>query len=121
MAWFNPPLCKPGNKRCPSCGQTQWDHVLNNWFYSKWHCSRCQSVLRLDVRRKLMGSLACAAGYSAILFPILLMRPLAPAWTLFPAIIAFVGMAVLTVWWFESVNLKSTSGQPQSHSSSGAS
>jgi len=109
MASFNPPLSKPGSKRCPCCGQTQWGHLWNAWFLSEWHCSKCQSVLGLDVRRNLMGGLARVAVYLAILLPIILLRPV-PTWTFFVAIVTFAAMTAITVWWFDSVRLKSTTG-----------
>jgi hypothetical protein len=107
MAWFNPPLNKRGNKRCPDCGKTQWGHLLNGWFMSEWHCSECQAVLGVDGWRYLLSGLARVAVYSAILLSIILLRPV-PTWTFLAAFVAFVAMTALIAWWFDSVKLKST-------------
>jgi hypothetical protein len=56
---FDPPLYKPGNKRCPNCGQHQgWNRAWGPWpldfsSYRGWKCTRCQTILRHDAARYL--------------------------------------------------------------------
>jgi hypothetical protein len=108
MALFNPPLIKPGNKKCPNCGQSQWEHLWwTGWLLSKWHCSKCQSVLETDGWRWFLSSMARVVAYLAILLPIISLRPV-PSWTILPAVATLAAVTVLAVWWFDSVRLKST-------------
>lgn len=49
MAWFDPPLYKPGNRKCPKCGQPQGWGLFQSRLAQV--CPRCQSALTLDFRR----------------------------------------------------------------------
>lgn len=113
MALFEPPLYKPGNKRCPNCGKVQWRHLSPGLLSSEWHCPKCQSVLGVDGWRLLLSSLARAVVYFAFFMAVILPRPIEIR-RLAVAIIAFVGMWALVIWWLDSLKLKSTTGQAQS-------
>jgi hypothetical protein len=117
MAWFDPPLYKPGNHKCPNCGQPQgW----NCYFQSRrwgplgsWHCSKCQSALVLDVWRYLLGFLGpVIAALTFLVFA--LTMPVWPSWLVFVVVLALVVFGGFNYWWSMSVRLKRTPKQPQS-------
>jgi hypothetical protein len=114
MAWFDPPLYKPGNKRCPNCG-----HPLgwNRWwgssivrFWAGWRCTKCQSVLTFDVGRRIAWALlwiAVAIGWwmtKPFSWPVILNG----GFTFVIALLALFAATGLVWWWFESFKLKST-------------
>ena len=58
MAWFDPPLYKPGNLTCPNCGKHQgWYRAFGPWVWEgfdyRWECAGCQTVLNYDLSRRL--------------------------------------------------------------------
>lgn len=58
MAWFDPPLYKPGNLRCPECGKHQgWYRAFGPWvwegYHHDWKCAGCQTSLKYDLGRRL--------------------------------------------------------------------
>lgn len=61
MAWFDPPLYKPRNKKCPNCGKGQWWHLFTGPFWSNWQCTNCQSILGFDHGRQQLAYLIWAA------------------------------------------------------------
>ena len=117
MAWFDPPLYKPGNHKCPNCGHPQgW----NCYFQSRrwgplgsWRCSKCQSALRLDGWRYLLGFLGPVIAVLTFLVFALTM-PVWPSWLVFVVVLALVVFGGFNYWWSLSVRLKGTPEQPQS-------
>jgi hypothetical protein len=107
MAWFNPPLYKPGNKKCPNCGQrVSWtlfwfgDLKWGNAVWTKWPCRRCQSVLGWDLGRRAIivvpiGALVAVtiAGATGTW----------PGWAKILLIAGWLVLALVWWWWFDSV------------------
>jgi hypothetical protein len=112
MAWFDPPLYKPGNHKCRKCGQSQ-GRMLSIFMVgrTKWRCPQCQSQLELDVGRALLAWPALAIPIMAIGLVLGFTGHILPGWLVYPASLV---MAVVDLWWFFSVKLKEAPGQPQS-------
>jgi len=113
MAWFNPPLHKPGHKKCPSCGHPQgWNCFWHSGLRAEWRCSKCQSALTEDYRRLavIWGlGIAVLFGWSAILA---FMDPSLPA--VLVEAFSLLAITYLALWWLVSCKLKATTGQAQS-------
>lgn len=113
MAWFNPPLHKPGNKRCPKCGKTQWGRwPWNGLFSLEWQCPKCMSSLKADVGRHWLGSLCRVIVIIAFLSWSLVFTVLreGPGWLVIPALMATWAAIFLVSLWIDSYELKSTEG-----------
>lgn len=98
----NPPLYKPANKRCPSCGKYQgFRRSLRPFIWDplEWTCAQCRAVLTYDFGRMLLWQIllslaACgiavlagiAFGESAIYIVVFLLPPI--------------------LWWSASIKLK---------------
>ena len=108
MAWFEPPLYRPGNKKRPSCGHPQgWNGFWHSGLWEEWRCSKCQSALTQDYRRRsLFWGLDIAAVFiwSAVDVFMNLSWPIGASIGLF---ILFI-ILCLASWWFQSTRLKST-------------
>jgi len=103
MAWFDPPLHKPGNKKCPSCGNpVGWASMWWWWNGSSTSlCSRCGAELRFAVGRAIMGWALCVAYYALWLW----ILSSGPEWTGVPFMYGGILFCVFTQWWFASAGL----------------
>jgi hypothetical protein len=103
MAWFDPPLYKPGNKQCPSCGSPVWWASMSSWWNgsSTYLCSRCATELKVDMNRSALGWVVCVAYY-AVWFWIL---SFGWGWSVLPFVYGGILFCVFTLWWFTSVGL----------------
>ncbi len=117
MAWFDPPLHRPGNQRCPNCGQPQrWTVALA--LHDEWACRACNSPLTLDPRRKeaaraVLIAAACAAGAALAIF-----TDWGKISILFAAPI-FILLLMPMWYWAASVRLKSTDAEEEQRRSEG--
>ena len=98
MAWFNPPLYKHGNRKCPNCGHAvRWAlHLFGTG--GDWDCPKCHAGLGWDNARKISG----AVIFVGIIAPILVFTLSGdlPIRAFFLALI--LGPPFL-LWWFDSV------------------
>ena len=114
MALFDPPLYKPGNMKCPNCGHPEgWRYFWGRgrvfrWLglWREWRCSKCQSVLLYDSRRRwvwVVPWLTVIIGWNVIVVMT------EPSWPVL-LIEAFVLFAIVCLaWqWFESFKLIKT-------------
>jgi uncharacterized protein (DUF983 family) len=106
MAWFDPPLYKPGNKRCPSCGNpVWWASLWSLWNGSSTYlCSRCGADLKVAVGRSILGWVLPAAFFSLWLWSISIDPP-PPEWAGAPFMYGGILLLILAQWWFTSVGL----------------
>lgn len=58
MAWFSPPLYKPGIHKCPRCGDRPWPWRRGAWV-SEWRCPNCQSLLKWERSRYYAAFFLC--------------------------------------------------------------
>ncbi len=104
MALFNPPLYKPGNKKCPNCGRGQWFQLnplmLSSW---SWECRQCKAILEDDAGRSTLSWLFRTAF---VVLGILGLRPWDISGWFYVAMV--VGGLVVVTWWFDTVRLKET-------------
>jgi len=113
MSWFNPPLYKPGNKKCPVCGErVSWIRVYV-WSGHQWNCPRCRSILAKDTGRLVTGVIL-------LLLPFTLVWTAAsvfwdwPLWVMISfGIPWWVWATALGGLWFDSVVLR-RAGQAES-------
>jgi hypothetical protein len=103
MAWFDPPLYNPGNKKCPSCGNPVGWTAMWWWAYgsSTYLCSRCGSELRVAIGRSILGWALSAAYYALWLWVL----TSGPEWAGLPFMYGGILLLVFTLWWFTSVGL----------------
>jgi ribosomal protein S27AE len=103
MAWFDPPLHKPGNKKCPSCGNPVW--WASMWWgfngSSAFLCSRCGAELKVAVIRSILGWFLCVAYYPLWFWILTLGWGWAISFLIYGGILFFI----LVQWWFTSVRL----------------
>ena len=97
MALFDPPLYKPGNKKCPDCGHPQGWHGFWRGEREEWRCSNCQSVLIYDSRRRTL--------WWVLYFAIVMGFPVIPVmmdfmWQAIAVQAAAVAVIVLFAWWW---------------------
>ena len=100
MAWFNPPLYKFGNKKCPTCGNpVKWKRLFFTSVWAEWRCPKCQSALGRDLGRRVVGViligivLAVATTFGNLLEPL---------WTVILGSVIFL---ICAGWWLDSVVL----------------
>ena len=104
MAWFDPPLYKPGNKRCPSCGSPVRRESMG-YLWSTRYCTQCGAALRHDIGRFFVGLVLIAPLLAAWTWSILD----ATVWPPWAHILSFAGylLALALNWcWFPSVRLR---------------
>ncbi len=106
MAWFDPPLHKPGNKRCPNCGKGQLRHLLTGPFWSNWRCRGCQSILGFDHGRQQLAYLIWAA--ICLGNTLWIVVPDHWRWVALLFIPAVIAVLVFRVCWVDSVKLERT-------------
>ena len=101
MAWFNLPLFKVGNRKCPNCGHAaRWAlHLFGTG--KDWDCPKCHAGLRWDNVRKIPGVVI----YVGMIAPILVFTSSGdlPIWAFF--LVLLLGPPVL-LWWFDSIVLR---------------
>jgi hypothetical protein len=107
MAWLSPPVNKPGNRTCPSCGRGQsWQMISAIPWWAKWSCSRCRSVLSLDWHRHSFALLLWIPIYSALWVPVFIEHLRPPVWAACLSWLGFLAISIVIFWWFDSVNLR---------------
>ncbi len=104
MAWFDPPLHKPGNKKCPSCGSPVRRESMG-YLWSTRYCGQCGSALRHDLRRFFMGLVLIAPLLAAYLWSIF-DETVLPPWAHFLSFAGYLLALGLHWWWFPSVRLR---------------
>lgn len=115
MGYFNPPLYKIGNKKCPHCGHNQgWLDRQRPWFREvSWKCSNCRSALKLDWRRHWAGVLISPLCLIAATLVINLAWSSAPEWWYILGSlvwgITWVIIPAVQLWWLESVKTQEES------------
>lgn len=109
MAWLDPPLSKPGNRRCPKCGAGQGLYLFLNMRnpWSTWECCECGRRLGLNARRYWLGSFLSAVSILVLFFPlVMVLFRLLSMWAVPIAILALGGVALIIEWWFLSIEVK---------------
>ena len=105
MAWFTPPLTKPGNHRCPNCHRGLLFHV--SWG-SSWRCPKCQSLLRWDWRRHVAACLLAFLVYCADTAAITLWPHRPEDSVPVTGLVGILTVAIVTVlfifWWMASIS-----------------
>lgn len=108
MAWSDPPIHKPGNKKCPKCGSGQGLYLFLNMRnpWSTWECCECGYRLGIDARRFWPGCVLAFPTLFAVFPLFVLLFPLLSIWAIPIAFLA-VGAAVGIIhWWFLSIEVK---------------
>ncbi len=109
---LGPPLYRPGNKRCPKCGKSQWWHLLTGLSWRGWHCSGCRSSLDWDHRRQLVSYLLWVVFCAYVFVSSVFLQPWRVwHWVTFAALLAAVWFLR---WWLDSVRLISAPDQASS-------
>lgn len=101
MAWFDPPLYKPGKKKCPSCGNSVWWASISSLWNgsSTYLCSRCGTELKVDMKRSVLGWAVCVAYYALWLW----IGSLGWGWAFLFLMYGGILFCILAQWWFTSV------------------
>jgi len=103
MAWFNPPLHKPGNHRCPRCGERRWLWYCGGWAL-QWRCPKCQSLLKWEKRRSVLAFLLYFPVYCAVFAAVVYGDIHSVTGQVVTAVVA---IAIITFihWWLWSISL----------------
>jgi len=103
MAWFDPPLHKPGNRRCPNCGNPVWWASVCWWWNgsSAYLCSRWGVELRVAIGRSVLGWALCV-GHYALWFWLL---DSGMGYAVLPIVYGGILFLAFTLWWFTSARL----------------
>jgi len=104
MAWFDPPLYKPGNKKCPSCGSPVRRESMG-YLWSTRYCTQCESALRHDLGRFFAGLVLVAPLLAAWAWSIW-DESLLPWWVHLLLLAGYLLALVLNMWWFPSIKLR---------------
>lgn len=107
MASFSPPIYKPGNKKCPNCGDTgNWERLPLQTLWSGWRCRKCHAHLRWNIWRKVMVVPMWVLLFAICCYMVkLLWRETTPSWVLWiPGIVPMASLWVL-LWWLDSVEM----------------
>ena len=102
MAWFDPPLHKLGNKKCPSCGSPVRESM--GYLWSTRYCTQCGSALRHDLGRFFVGLVLIAPLLAAWVWSI--DETVLPWWAHFLSFAGYLLALGLNWWWFPSVRLR---------------
>ena len=103
MAWFDPPLYRLGNKKCPYCGEPQGGYRFVQNRRKPWLCPKCRSALIYDRRRMLVNWILLVPVLCVLVLAFVLPTPL----RLLGLLLA-IGLLFAATWWLESYRLKST-------------
>ena len=104
MALFDPPLNKPGNKKCPNCGSPVKRESMGP-LWSTRYCTQCGSALRHDIGRFVAG-LVLIAPLLAVWVWCLLDEAVWPLWADFLSFAGYLLAVGLNWLWFPSVRLR---------------
>ena len=104
MALFDPPLYKPGNKECPSCGSPVRRESMG-YLWSTRYCTQCGSALGHDIARFFAG-LVLIAPLVAVWVWCIWDEAVWPLWARLLSFAGYLFALGLNVWWFPSVNLR---------------
>jgi uncharacterized protein (DUF983 family) len=104
MAWFDPPLYKPGNKKCPSCGNPVRRESMG-YLWSTRYCTQCGVALRHDIGRVFVGLVLVAPLLAAWAWSIW-DESLLPGWSHLLLLAGYLLALVLNMWWFPSIKLR---------------
>lgn len=105
MAWFNPPLNKRGNKKCPNCGELVPWMRLYVWSWHQWNCRRCGSILTKDGARFLTGAFLIVFPFILVWSAVLVFWDW-PVWAMMLFCVGGLVVAELGAWWLDSVVLR---------------
>jgi uncharacterized protein (DUF983 family) len=103
-AAFNPPLYKPGNKRCPSCGSPVRRESIG-YLWSTRYCTQCGAALRHDIGRAIVGLVLIAPLLAAYLWSIF-DETVFPWWGTVLFLLGYLLLIIFNQWWFVSVKLR---------------
>ena len=111
MALFDAPLHKPGNRRCPNCGNPVWWASMSWWWNgsSTYLCSRCGADLRVAIGRSVLGWALCVGYYALFLWLV----DSGPGWAGLPFMYGGIPFLAFTLWWFTSARLSEKSPSDQ--------
>ena len=108
MAWFTPPLTKPGVHECPLCGDKPWPWRRGFWV-SEWRCPNCQSSLKWEKSRYYVAVFLtflvnCADTAVIVWWP---HRPGdgIPDTALVGILAVAIAIVLLIFWWMASISL----------------
>jgi uncharacterized protein (DUF983 family) len=104
MALFNPPLCKPGNRKCPSCGNSVRRNSMG-YLWSTRYCTQCGVALRHDIARFFAGLVVIAPIIAVWVWSIWDSAVL-PRWAHFLPFVGYLLSLGLNWWWFPSIKLR---------------
>jgi uncharacterized protein (DUF983 family) len=104
MAWFDPPLHKPGNKKCPSCGNSVRRESMG-YLWSTRYCTQCGAALRHDLARFFMG-LVLIAPLVAVWVWCIWDETVWPLWARCLSFVVYLLALGLNWWWFPSISLR---------------
>jgi uncharacterized protein (DUF983 family) len=104
MAWFDPPLHKPGNKQCPSCGSPVRRESMG-YLWSTRYCTQCGAALRHDIGRAIVGLVLIAPLLAAYLWSIF-DETVFPWWGTVLFLLGYLLLIIFNQWWFVSVRLR---------------
>jgi len=107
MALFDPPLYRPGNKKCPNCGSPVKRESMGP-LWSTRYCTQCGSALRHDIGRFAAG-LVLIAPLLAVWVWGIWDETMWPLWARLLSLAGYLLGLGLNVWWFPSVKLREKS------------
>jgi uncharacterized protein (DUF983 family) len=104
MALFDPPLYKPGNKKCPNCGSPVKRESMGP-LWSTRYCTQCGSALRHDIGRAVVGMVLIAPLIAAWVWSIV-DETLLPRWGNLLFCLGYLLALGLNLWWFPSIKMR---------------
>jgi uncharacterized protein (DUF983 family) len=104
MAWLDQPLYKPGNKKCPSCGNPVRRESMG-YLWSTRYCTQCGAALRHDLPRFFMGLVLIAPLLAAWIWSIF-DETVLPRWGKLLFLLGYFLALGLNWWWFPSIKLR---------------
>ena len=103
MAWFDPPLYKPGNRRCPNCANPVRRESMG-YLWSTRYCTQCGSTLRHDIGRFFAGLVLVAPLLAVWVWCI--WENAWQSWADFLSFVSYLLALGLNLWWFPSTKLR---------------
>jgi uncharacterized protein (DUF983 family) len=104
MGLFDAPLYKPGNKKCPSCGNRVRRESMG-YLWSTRYCTQCGAALRHDIARFFAG-LAVITLLLGVWAWSIWDTTVLPRWAHPLPFVGYLLALGLNLWWFPSVKLR---------------